>query len=191
MSNLTVNKLVALNPTTNLITVESGDTVYSPGSVVQVVQTALLTPTAVSIPANVSAFTNIPDFFATITPKKSTSKIMVSVNWFGEFNPQTVTWETMFGIKRNGSPVGYNTQNTGTSAFGNSMAALSYYGGNDANSTPEMCTFEYLDTPNTSATLTYQVYANSNIASTLYTNRTVGGSGEFGVSTITLWEIAQ
>jgi hypothetical protein len=192
MSNLTVNQLTASSAVTNLISVAAGDTVYSPGSVVQVVNTTIYTPTAVSIPIGATTNTNIPDFFATITPKKNTSRIYVQVRWFGELNPQTSNWDTMFGLKRNGTAVGVNpTQGGG--ATGISMAALGYYA-NDAATTPEMCNFDFWDTPNTTSALTYQVYANGSVASTLFTNRTVSASGastEFGSSTITLWEIAQ
>jgi hypothetical protein len=193
MSNLTVNQLTALDPVTHLINVATGDTVYSPGSVVQVVNTTIYTPTAVSIPAGAAANTNIPDFFATITPKKNTSRIYVQVRWFGELSPQTANWDTMFGLKRNGTAVGVNP-NTAGGSTGISMAAITYYA-NDASSTPEICSFDFWDSPGTTSGLTYQAYANCvNAAITLFTNRTVtpGGSGlEYGSSTITLWEIAQ
>jgi hypothetical protein len=189
MSNLTVGQLSSNDPITNLITVASGDTVYSPGSVVQMVNTTIYTPTAVSVPANAVSNTNIPDFLVSITPKKSTSRIYVQVRWFGEINAQTTNWDTMFGLKRDGTPVGVNPNATGGSR-GISMAALSYYL-NDANSTPEMMFFDFYDSPNTTSAVTYQVYANTTTANTLFTNRTVGGGGEFGSSSITLWEIAQ
>jgi hypothetical protein len=193
MSNLTVNQLTASSAVTNLISVASGDTVYSVGSVVQVVNTTLYTPTAVAIPAAAATNTNIPDFFATITPKKNTSRVYVQVRWFGEISPQTSNWDTMFGLKRNGTAVGVNP-NTAGAATGISMAALAYYA-NDASSTPEMCSFDFWDSPNTTSALTYQVYANSLPATaTIVTNRTVTAGGsqfEYGSSTITLWEIAQ
>jgi hypothetical protein len=159
--------------------------------VLQVINTTLYTPTAVAIPNNATANTNIPDFFATITPKKTTSRILVQVRWFGELNPQTSNWNTMFGLKRNGTAVGVNPSTAG-GATGISMAALGYYA-SDANSTPEMMFFDFYDTPNTISALTYQVYANSTETPTIYTNRTVASGGvnfEFGSSTITLWEIA-
>lgn len=192
MSNLTVGQLTSNDPVTNLITVASGDTVYSRGSVVQMVNTTIYTPTAVSIPANATANTNIPDFTCSITPKKASSRVYIQVRWFGELTPQTANWDTMFGLKRNGTPVGVNP-NTAGGATGISMAALSYYA-NDGSSTPEMMFFDFYDSPSTTSVVTYQVYANGTAASTLYTNRTVsaGGSGlEYGSSTITLWEIAQ
>jgi hypothetical protein len=193
MSNLTVGQLSSNDPITNLITVSSGDTVYSPGSVVQMINTTLYTPTAVSIPVGAATNTNIPDFLATITPKKTSSRIYVQVRWFGELNVQTSNWDTMFGLKRNGTAVGVNP-GTNTGASGISMAALSYYL-NDGSTTPEMMFFDFYDSPNTTSAVTYQVYANTgNAAFTLYTNRTVTASGtssEYGSSTITLWEIAQ
>jgi hypothetical protein len=193
MSNLTVNQLTASSGVTNLISVATGDTVYSVGSVVQVVNTTIYTPTAVTLPAATAANTNIPDFFATITPKKNTSRIYVQVRWYGEINPQSVNWDTMFGLKRNGTAVGVNpTQGGG--ATGISMAAISYYA-NDSATTPEICNFDFWDTPNTTSALTYQVYANCVVSTpTIFTNRTISASGtstEFGSSTITLWEIAQ
>lgn len=192
MSNITLKTLTSADPITNRIDVADGGVIYSPGSVVQVVQTMLQVPTAVSVPANATSFTNIPDFFATITPKKSSSKIYVSVRWFGESSNQSLNWDTMMGVKRNGNAVGYNIYNAGASV-GSAMPSLTYYG-NDNSSTPEQCYFDYLDSPGTIAQLTYQVYVNCTGAITLYSNRTLtaGGSGlEYGTSTITLWEIAQ
>lgn len=195
MSNLTVNQLTASNPTTNLISVANGDTIYQPGSVIQVIQTYISTPTAVSVPNNRAAYTSIPDFFASITPKKSTSKILVQVRWFGEVTPVGATWDSMFGIKRNGNTVGQNTlSGAGDGAVGITCSSLSYYAG-DASTTPETCYFDYLDSPATTSSLTYQVYINvCNNAATLYTNRTISSgnsSSEYGCSSITLWEIAQ
>jgi hypothetical protein len=194
MSRLVVNQLQASNPTTNLISVAAGDTVYSPGSVVQMVNTTIYTPTSVSLPANAVANTNIPDFACTITPKSASSRIFVQVRWFGELNPQSQIINTMFGLKQNGTPVGVNPNTTAGNAAGISMAALSYDAG-DSASTPEMMFFDFYATPATTAAVTYQVYANcTSTASTLYTNRTVTVSSpgyEYGSSTITLWEIAQ
>jgi len=192
MSNLTINKLSALNATTNRIEVANGDYIHNPGSILQVVQKAITTPTAVSIPASYNAYTSIPDLFLNITPKKNDSKIYVSVRWFGEFSNQTLVWSSMMGVKRNGVSVGHNPNSAGAS-IGIAMPSLSYYG-NDANSTPEQCYFDYLDSPASGSSVEYQVYLNCTGALTLYTNRTLtaGASDyEYGTSTITLWEIAQ
>ena len=193
MSNLTVGQLSSNDPITNLITVASGDTVYSLGSVVQMVNNTIYTPTAVAIPNSAAANTNIPDFLASITPKKASSRIYVQVRWFGELSNQPSNWETMFGLKRNGVAVGVNP-GTSTGASGIAMAAIGYYA-SDGATTPEMMFFDFYDSPNTTSAVTYQVYANTvGTAPTLYTNRTVVASGvnsEYGSSSITLWEIAQ
>ena len=193
MSRLVVGQLQAASPTTNLISVASGDTVYSPGSVVQMVNTTIYTPTAVAIPNNATANTNIPDLLCSITPKSASSRVYVQVRWFGELSPQTANWDTMFGLKRNGTAVGVNPSTAG-GATGISMAALGYYA-SDANSTPEMMFFDFYDSPATTSAVTYQVYANNTGSTpTIFTNRTVTASAasyEYGSSTITLWEIAQ
>jgi hypothetical protein len=189
MSRLVVGQLQAADPVTHLVSVAAGDTVYSPGSVVQVVNTTIYTPTAISL-NGASNFVNIPNLSATITPKSASSRIYVTSRWFGESNPQNTNWDTTFGLRRNGTIVGQNPSAGGLNGI--SMAALSYYA-DDGNSTPEMMYLDFWDTPATAAALTYQVYAASVNASTLFTNRTVGASGanfEYGSSTITLWEIA-
>lgn len=193
MSNLTVGTISGSVASGNKVTIPSGQVLYAPGHVIQVVNTTLYTPTSVSIPNNYQANTNIPDFSCIITPKSTTSKVLVQVRWFGEWSPQTVNWEAMFGLKRNGTPVGVNPSSQ-TGALGISMSALSYYA-SDAASTPEMMYFDFHDSPASTSTVTYQVYANcTTAASTLFTNRTVSAGAtnfEYGSSTITLWEIAQ
>lgn len=195
MSRLVVGQLQAANPTTNLISVASGDTVYSPGSVVQMVNTTIYTPTAVSIPNNATAYTSVPDLVCSITPKSANSKVLVAVRWFGEFSVVNTTWDSMFGVRRNGASIGENPGSaTAGSSRGINTPVLSYYAA-DGNSTPEMCVFDYLDSPASISALTYQVFINAVYASTMYTNRVVnaaaGGIYEYGSSSITLWEIAQ
>lgn len=193
MSRLVVGQLQAANPTTHLISVASGDTVYSPGSVVQVVNTTIYTPTSVAIPNNAVAYTSVPDLACAITPKSASSRIYIGVRWFGEFSATNVAWDSMFGIRRNGVSIGENPNAPAGTPRGIFMASLSYYS-NDADSTPETCVFDYFDSPASTATLTYQVFLNSVFAGTMFTNRAVTASGgirEFGSSSITLWEIAQ
>lgn len=177
-------------PTGNRIVCADAGAIYSPGSVIQVIQSTFTTPTSVSLPNNAVAYTDIPNMFASITPTNSSSKIYVFVRWFGEMSPQTQIWNSMMGIKRNGTPVG-NNPNTAGGAVGIAMPILSYYA-SDANSTPEQCIFEYLDSPITTNTVTYQLYANTTgAAATLVNNRSYTAAYEYGTSTITLWEIAQ
>jgi hypothetical protein len=188
MSNLTLSTISGTVANGNKVSIPAGQVLYAPGHVIQVVSTYITTPTSVSVPASYQSYTNIPNLAATITPKSTTSKIYVIVRWFGESSAQTTNWDTMFGIKRDGVSVGAPLG--GTTSIGITMASLSYYA-DDGNSTPEMCTFDYLDSPASVSAITYQVYTNCTVAKTLYTNRTVGAGGEFGSSSITLMEIAQ
>jgi hypothetical protein len=71
---------------------------------------------------------------------------------------------------------------------------LSYF--NDNNSTPEMAWVDYIDSPNSTSAVTYNLCFCSTGALTLYTNRcfnaSIGTSGyEISNCSIMLWEIAQ
>jgi hypothetical protein len=159
------------------------------GTVLQVINTTLYTPTSVAL-SGASNFVDIPSFSASITPRFSNSRIYVSVRWFGELAPQSSNWDTCFGLKRNGTVIGQNPSAGGVNGI--SMAAISYYA-DDGNSTPEIMYLDYWDTPATTSAVTYQVYAATYNTATLYTNRTVTAATpnyEYGNSTITLWEIA-
>lgn len=190
MSTLRVNNLDARTGTT--ISVPSGTSMYLPGHIVQVINTHLTTTSTVSMSAGASATTDITGLSATITPKSTSSKIYMTVRWFGEFGTTDGAYNAMFGIKRNGSPLGLVTN-----TFGFTTAAQSYTY-TDASSTPEMLFMDYYDSPASVSALTYQVYVGFLSSSqTLYTNRTVSDSGsgastgyERGTSSITLFEIA-
>lgn len=194
MSRLVVNTLQGTAGNNNIISVSAGHTLYAPGHVIQVVETSITTPTAVAVPNNTASYTNVPDLFCSITPKNVNSKIYISVRWFGEFSASNTTWDSMFGIKRNGVSIGENPGSaTAGSSRGIASPVLSYYAA-DGNSTAEQCFFSYIDSPASTSSLTYQVYINTSYASTMYTNRVVNASAsaglEHGRSNITLMEIA-
>lgn len=175
------------------IIVPSAYSIYSPGSVVQVINTYLTAPLSQSISSGYTVYNDLSGFSATITPKSSNSKIYITVRWFGEFGGSaSYTYDTMWGIKRNGTAIGQPPQ-PGSVVIGMHMAALSNWGA-DADSTPEMTFFDYYDSPGTVSPLTYQVYISTQSSYTLYTNRCVNGSTsggyERGTSSITLFEIA-
>lgn len=193
MSNLTVGQLSSNDPITNLITVAPGDTVYSPGSVVQVVQAYVIAQSAVSVPSSYTTFTNIPDLTCSITPKSANSRIYVAVRWMGEFSNEAATWNLMWNLRRNGTLIGRNPAWPTDRNTGIQISALSYRDV-DSSSTPESVYYDYLDSPASASLLTYQACVETDTAITLYTNRTVAyaaGGHEAGTSSITLWEIAQ
>lgn len=139
--------------------------------------------------------TNVVPFAVSITPSSLQSKIAVFVNWFGE-HATTAGWDAIYGLKRDGSEIG-PPLNVGNRTGGMVMAANSFYqaSAND-DSTPEAFSLCYLDSPNTTAAVTYQLTVKSGTAALgLYTNRTVGdvlqaSDYERGTSSIIAIEVA-
>lgn len=166
---------------------------YVPGAIVQSNTFYTVTPFSYSIPASITTYTDIPTLSVNITPKSIKSRIYITARIFGEYNPQTVNWNTVYVIKRNGVPINLPAQ-PGTLIIGHHMATLSYLADN-ADSTPEPCFFDMIDTPNTTNTLVYSVATSSDTASTHFINRcvnaTTAGGYERGSSSITVFEIAQ
>jgi hypothetical protein len=139
--------------------------------------------------------TDVVPFAVSITPSSAQSKIAIFVNWFGEHNT-TAGWDAMYGLKRNGSEIG-PPLNVGNRTGGMVMTANSYYTGTaDNGSTPEAFSLCYLDSPNTTTAVTYQLTAKSGTgAIALYTNRTVADTlqatdFERGTSSIIAIEVA-
>jgi len=178
---------------TGNVSIANTSVFYAPGAIVQANSTYYTTPTSFSIPASYNTFTDVPGLSVNITPRSANSKIYILARVFGEFNDQTLSWDTMFTIKRNGSPINLPPQ-PGTLTIGHHMPCLTYYS-NDGNSTPEITFFDLIDSPANTSVQTYSVSMNSTSASTYYVNRCVNGgtAGGFerGTSSITVFEIAQ
>lgn len=165
------------------------------GSVVQVVQTNFVTRSSQSY--SNATVTDISGLSASITPKSTSSRIMAFVRWFGEFSPNDAPYNTVFGLKRNGTRIGEGTDNGSTVVTAISAPALSYEGA-DSSSTVETMSFFYLDSPATTSAITYQVFFISNVGAgsgVIAHNKAYNWSGqsagfELGTSNITLMEIA-
>ena len=139
--------------------------------------------------------TDVVPFSVSITPSSIQSKIAIFVNWMGEHNT-TANWDALYGLKRNGGEIG-PPLTVGNRTGGMVMAANSYYTASaDNNSTPEAFSLCYLDSPNTTSAVTYQLTVKSGTAAiALYTNRTVGDAAsatdyERGTSSIIAIEVA-
>lgn len=175
-------------------TINAAGNLLSSGSVVQVVQTNLTS--RISQTVNPSTVTDITGLSCSITPKGVNSKIMVFVRWFGEWGNAGSPYNSVWGLKRNGTRVGEQTDPGATVMTALTGTGMTY-DGSDAASTPEIMSFFYLDSPATNTTITYQVFTLCDQASqTIYTNRTVGYANqvtgyELGTSSIVLMEIAQ
>ena len=103
-------------------------------------------------------------FTLNITPSSSGSKILLSVHVMGEWQ----NWPSQKGIiiqrqigsgtpdfLRPDAPTSQPNRGRIIANFNDSMAPLN--GGND-NSTMESCSFIYVDTPNTTAQITYKLF---------------------------------
>jgi hypothetical protein len=192
MSELTVGQLKGLTVNNNVITVPSGHTLYAPGSIVQVVNVDNLTRTSQGFTANV--ILDIANLEATITPRRANSKIIIQARWYGEFNPQGASWDTIFGVSRNGVQVGRQTDPGATVISGISPSTVSYTA-DDASSTPEVMHLFTHDFPGSTAPVTYKITLVGNPGGTIFTNRTVGWANqvnghELGTSSIMLMEVA-
>lgn len=126
-----------------------------------------------------------------ITPKFNNSKMWIQVQWMGEFNPVSMTWNSVFYLWKNSTKL-HNTSGAGNSGI---MTPSTSYTSADESSTAENCTFQYFDISGTTNTITYKVGYQGN-AGTIYTNRcvnpttTIGSGYERGISSISVMEIA-
>jgi hypothetical protein len=167
----------------------------SAGSVLQTVQTVLTTTVSKSGGSGYGTLTDITGLSVSITPKFSTSKILVTLqigaaDWdYSGASAQSAG----FAITRNGSLV---TGATGSPAGGQGRGwfGVMYYG----YETVQSATGMYLDSPASTSAQTYQAqWFVSSSAQTVYINRSGRnlGNTEAGnsvyCSTITVQEIAQ
>jgi hypothetical protein len=171
MSELSVGQLKGLTVNNNVMTIPSGHTLYAPGHVIQVVNGSF--GTSVSTGGATWVDTGLT---ATITPKYTTSKILIIVqqNGCGKSGADTTL---LLRLRRNDSDVTYFstggawTASTATN-LGQSMGT------------------SFLDSPNSTSALTYktQMSAFSPNVGTVFVQHSVGAG--FPTSTITLMEIA-
>lgn len=191
MSRLVVDRLQGNAATGNKITIPAGHSLIAPGHALQVVQTHLTGRYAQSVTSSVVA--DITDFTATITPKSASSKILIFARWFGEWGSTGAVYNSVWGIKRGGVRIGEQSDPGATIMTGLTGSVLSYEAA-DAASTPEMMNMFYMDSPNTTSAVTYNIWALADVSNTLYTNRTVSWANnvtgyELGTSTLILMEI--
>jgi len=173
MSELYVNKIYSHTDANNQIEIPSGNTLYAPGHVIQVIQQHT---TNVQETTNSTSFQNT-SLAATITPKSSSSKILVSVS------TQSYTSSGgdigLYGLRRSIS--GGSAGDLGTGEI---------FQANQQSGGWQPLVLQFLDSPSTTTTTTYTLrfksYAGSNYVYHGWGSGT-GGSSQ----TITLMEIAQ
>ncbi len=126
----------------------------------------------------------------TITPKYSNSKILLSANIFFEGN--NVLHSYLWAFHRDSTKLSQAA--AGNRRVGIQVTGAGYYA-NDQDSTPDIATYQYYDSPNSTSAITYSAsFNNSNSNAIVYLNSTKTDSDtsgyERGLSIITAQEIA-
>lgn len=187
MSTLTVKTIEGFAENNNVVSLSPGHTFYVPGSVVQVVSTTK-TDTFSTTTTAASGGVVVTGLSATITPKKTSSKILVMavLNVDGTGNvTQVYSW-----LARGSTKIGVGD------AAGSRITVGGRFYYND-NNVSGMIPMTFLDSPATTSELTYNVYIGTETASgSVVVNRTITDTdnttnGTRSASTLTLMEIAQ
>jgi len=158
------------------------------GKLLQVVQTHVTTTSSQAVPG--ATPTNVNNLNATITPSATDSKILVKIRATGEWSV-AVEYDCVWGIHRDTTVVG-SAPAAGVRPLGLAQNNAGYHAA-DAASTMDSSTYEYIDSPATTAAVVYHATIQHRAAGTFYNNRTVtdgdGVNYERLTSTITLMEI--
>ena len=163
------------------------NTAALPGSVIQVVQGVLADTVAFTTQ---NSWTSV-GLSATITPKLPTSKILVSLHIGIGVNGSSNSYDAAFGLFRNNTQIALPN-----GPYGNRTPSIAPFG-DRVFGTNEMTTVsnQYLDSPATVSSLTYDVKAFSTNAFTHFINRTGADADQSYdnrmISTVTLMEVAQ
>ena len=147
------------------------------GSVLQVLNVVMTTPTAAAI----DGWHDITPLVLTITPSSTSSKILVQANVMGGVSNSG--WLTAIRIKRGSTVVG------ATTGLSNNTSGMSWQTVNNIGG--KTMSTSFLDSPSTTSATTYQVqYVGGSTGVTTYIGRD-GDSSNWGAApTLTLMEIA-
>lgn len=181
--------------TNNITNITGGSPDIAPysGQIIQVVTLDNTSRTVQGFSDSVSL--DVSNMSLDITPKISTSKIIIQARWTGEFSAADRVYNSVFAITRNGTRINHQT-GTNTIPSGLTVPALSYEG-TDADSTMESAYLFTTDTPGTTSTLTYKlVMISAGNGGTLSTNRAMSWNNqtngyELATSGMIIMEIAQ
>lgn len=160
------------------------------GNILQVKQTHLTTRFSIAYTGGVDF--NVTGLNVSLTPRSSSSKILIFARLQFEIN-DTGFQDMAFNLTRNGTYVGKTSDSAGVRRTGLAGPCSGYFG-SDASSTQDNMSFNYLDSPNSVAALTYQVALQSRYGSIIYINRAVNDTDsvayEWLTSSITAMEVA-
>jgi hypothetical protein len=184
MSRISVDNLQGL--TSNVISMDSGQVLYVPGSIIQV-QQAFLNTTFSTTTTMASGGVAVTGLSVTITPKRSSSKILLMcvLNVDGT---STVT-QAYAWLARGSTKIGAGSPSGSRIGTGGRF----YYQDNNVSG---MITMNYLDSPASISSLTYNAYVATQTASgSVVVNRTINDTdndtdGSRQSSTLIAMEIA-
>ena len=160
----------------------SGNGVAIPGHVVQAVNTTWNTKTTITA----TSYTTISGASLAITPKFSTSKILVLINLATSvYDPNTGYAHASFNTFRGSTLISGTVPTDGTGAY-----EIGSYGGGGAVEFGHRYTNNIVDTPSTTSATTYSIKAAvyGTAGGTLFVNH---GNAAQGTSSLILMEIAQ
>tara|TARA_Y100000401_G_scaffold116308_1_gene121754 strand:- start:1409 stop:1960 length:552 start_codon:yes stop_codon:yes gene_type:complete len=181
MSQLKVNSIVPVG----------GASSGASGGIIQVIQKEATQTGTISCSAN--TLTSLGgNFNVSITPRSSSSKILLIGRICGEFGGLAFLYKSALGFTRNGSEV-WNGESAGSAARGYGGWADNYH--NDASNTMEVAEIIYLDSPNTTSQVSYQICIDTGGQSgTFYYNRNVASgttdARQRAVSTVIAMEVS-
>ena len=142
------------------------------GSILQVQSTFYNTPFTQAITANTTTAVN--NLSVNITPSSTSSKIMLSARFMGEYGTAT-NYDLVFFILRGSTKINVGVSE-GDRTTGTIANFMGFYNA-DADNTPDGTQLVTLDAShNSTSQLTYHIGLQTRNADTMYVNRTVGDS---------------
>jgi hypothetical protein len=182
-----VEGMVSFLEDSNIMSIYDGSawatSVNTTGGILQVVSTAKTDTFTLSS----STFTGITGLTATITPKSSTSKILVMFDIKGQADAGLVTNVQLRMVRDSTAIYVGDAAGSRTSAtFGGLTSG--------ANQFQDQASGIFLDSPATTSSITYTVQARTDTAAALFINRSYGDGNDPGrtrsASSITLMEVS-
>lgn len=126
-----------------------------------------------------STFVDITDVSVSITPRSTSSKILVTVTFV--YSVSNASYNAYFNLVRNTTPIG---QSTG----GVANQSISPYTNNASNS--DVSSIQFLDSPATTSATTYKLQGRIDSGITFHVGRYAAGGSYPCISTITVMEVA-
>ena len=171
---------------TNRIVPRDGLPSGSSGGIIQVRSTTFTEDFSASISG--MTWTEVPGLTTTITPRRSDSKILISVT-IGGIESSGLNQRMGMALRKNSTNIAINTTSGGNQTKGSWAGS-----GTNSNDIRNQAFFTHLDSPATTSTVTYRVMITTEGSYTMFINRSNSNASSSSVfktaSTMTLMEIS-